>query len=64
MTGYARVTTVSYARGGADFVDTRASHLTTLEDLERTSLDFYTTLRSVAQQRRQAQIEKARQGKP
>ena len=64
MTGYARVTNLSYARGGADFVDTRASHLTTLEDLERTSLDFYTTLRSVAQQRRQAQIEKARQGNP
>lgn len=64
VAGGARLTSLSYARGGADFVDTRASHLKTLEELERTSLDFYTTLRSVAQQRRQSDIEKAKRGGP
>lgn len=63
-TGYARVTYASYGRSSADFVDTRATHLNTLEELERTSLDFYTTLRSVMQQRRQAEIEKAKRGNP
>ncbi len=64
ITGYGRVTTLSYARGGADFIDTRVTHLNSLDEIERTSLDFYATLRSVAQQRRQAEIEKAKRGSP
>jgi phospholipid-binding lipoprotein MlaA len=38
-------------------VDTRESLIEPLDDLRRTSLDPYSTLRSVYRQRRQAEIE-------
>lgn len=45
-----------YARAGTQVVHTRAELLGRLEELERTSVDYYTTLRSVYRQRRQSEI--------
>ena len=42
----------TYARGGTRAVDQRARNTDALEDLERTSLDFYATVRSLYRQRR------------
>jgi phospholipid-binding lipoprotein MlaA len=44
------------ATGGANFVDVRAQHLHDLDELERNSLDYYATLRSVYRQHRDAEI--------
>ena len=48
-----------YARGVANGVDDRADHLTTLDDLEKNSMDFYATLRSVYRQHREFEIAQA-----
>jgi phospholipid-binding lipoprotein MlaA len=40
------------ARGAADGVDKRAAVLEALDQIERTSLDFYATIRSLYRQRR------------
>lgn len=45
-----------WARAGADAVHTRSELLDQLEELERTSIDYYTTVRSVYRQRRQSEI--------
>lgn len=45
-----------YARAGTEVVHTRASLIEQLEELERTSIDYYTTVRSVYRQRRQSEI--------
>ena len=45
-----------YGRGGATVVDTREGLIEPLDDLERSSLDSYSTLRSVYRQRRAAEI--------
>jgi phospholipid-binding lipoprotein MlaA len=45
-----------YARTATDVVHTRSELLGQLEELERTSIDYYTTLRSVYRQRRQNAI--------
>ncbi len=42
----------TYARGGTRAVDVRARNADALEDLERTSLDFYAAIRSLYRQRR------------
>lgn len=45
-----------YARGATRAVDERARNYDTLEDLERSSLDFYATIRSLYRQRRADEI--------
>ncbi len=45
-----------YIRAGTDIVDRRASLLGVIEELERTSIDYYTTVRSAYRQRRQQAI--------
>ena len=42
----------TYVRAGVEGIDTRTNYLDTLDSLERTSLDFYSTLRSVTRQHR------------
>ncbi len=46
-----------WSRTGMTVVDTRENLLDTLDDVQRTSLDPYATLRSAYRQRRQADIE-------
>lgn len=45
-----------YARTGVDAVDFRALHYDTIEDLEKSSLDFYASVRSLYRQRRTDEI--------
>ena len=59
--GGAPATYASIGTGGANVVDTRSQHLHDLDELERNSLDYYATLRSVYRQHRQAEIDAARQ---
>jgi phospholipid-binding lipoprotein MlaA len=49
-------TTVTIVRGGMDALDARAQNLDTLDSIERTSVDFYATTRSLYRQHRNAQI--------
>jgi phospholipid-binding lipoprotein MlaA len=53
---------VTTANAGAGAVDGRASVLAASDDLEKHSLDYYATLRSVAAQRRAALVEDGRAG--
>jgi phospholipid-binding lipoprotein MlaA len=59
--GGAPATYAGVATGSANVVDTRAQHLHDLEELERNSLDYYATLRSVYRQHRDAEIVAAKQ---
>ena len=59
--GGAPATAASAATGGANLVDIRAQHLHDLDELERNSLDYYATLRSVSRQHREAEISAAKQ---
>jgi phospholipid-binding lipoprotein MlaA len=43
-------------RSGLNLVDERSQNLETLDQIERTSLDFYATMRSLYRQHRQAEI--------
>ncbi|HEX3523987.1 MAG TPA: VacJ family lipoprotein, partial [Stellaceae bacterium] len=54
--GGAPATYASVGTGSANVVDTRAQHLHDLDELERNSLDYYATLRSVYRQHRDAEI--------
>jgi phospholipid-binding lipoprotein MlaA len=56
----ARVPTANYARFGATTIDWRERNLETIDQLRETSLDFYAVVRSLAQQRRAAAVERAR----
>lgn len=47
---------IPYARGLVSGIDTRSRYIETLADIERTSLDFYATIRSLYRQRRAALI--------
>lgn len=47
---------IPFVRGGVDGIDQRARYLDTLADIERTSLDYYATIRSLYRQRRAALI--------
>jgi phospholipid-binding lipoprotein MlaA len=47
-----------YAQAGVEALDTRTNYLDTLDSLERTSLDFYSTLRSITRQHRNDEIKK------
>jgi phospholipid-binding lipoprotein MlaA len=58
--GGAPATYAGAATGGANVVDTRAQHLHDLDELERNSLDYYATLRSVYRQHREAEISAAK----
>lgn len=51
---------VNYARFGIGLVDFRAKHIEDLDELKRSSLDFYATMRSLYWQSRNADIEAAR----
>ena len=59
--GGAPATYAGVATGGANLVDARAQHLQDLDALERNSLDYYATLRSVSRQHREAEISAAKQ---
>jgi phospholipid-binding lipoprotein MlaA len=59
--GGAPATAAGAATTGANMVDTRAQHLHDLDELERNSLDYYATLRSVYRQHRDAEISAAKQ---
>jgi phospholipid-binding lipoprotein MlaA len=59
--GGAPATYAGVATGGANVVDTRVQHLQDLDELERNSLDYYATLRSVYRQHRDAEIAKAKE---
>jgi phospholipid-binding lipoprotein MlaA len=59
--GGAPATYAGVATGGANVVDTRVQHLQGLDELERNSLDYYATLRSVYRQHREAEISKAKE---
>lgn len=50
------VTTASFGRTGASGVTQRAEAIEPLDNLESTSIDFYAQLRSIVQQRREAQL--------
>jgi phospholipid-binding lipoprotein MlaA len=63
MSGSA-VTIASVGRSGTQGVDERARNIDTLDDLQRSSLDFYATLRSVYRQHRNGMIEDAKSGNP
>src|SRR4029077_10011345 len=59
--GVAPATIAGATPGGANFVDKRAEHLHDLDELERNSLDYYATLRSVYRQHREAEITTTKQ---
>ncbi|HEX3883863.1 MAG TPA: VacJ family lipoprotein [Stellaceae bacterium] len=46
----------TFARAGTQGVDERSRNIETLADIERTSLDYYATIRSLYRQRRAAEI--------
>ena len=59
--GGAPATYAGVATGSANLVDARAQHLHDLDELERNSLDYYSALRSVYRQHREAEISAAKQ---
>jgi phospholipid-binding lipoprotein MlaA len=56
-------TYASVAAGGAGAIDVRSQHLKDFDDLERNSLDYYSELRSVYRQHREAEIAAAKAAK-
>jgi phospholipid-binding lipoprotein MlaA len=53
-------TSVAFARLGLTVLDRRSAHLADLDEIERNSLDYYATLRSLYRQRRADLIDEAR----
>jgi phospholipid-binding lipoprotein MlaA len=53
-----------FTRGATQGIDERGRNIDALDDLERNSLDFYATLRSVYRQHRNGMIEDAKGGDP
>ena len=53
--------TLGYTRAGMGVLDLRARNVTTLDEIERTSVDYYATQRSLYHQYRNSEI---RNGKP
>ena len=47
----------SYGRGGLSGLDKREANLDTLDDIERTSVDFYSAVRSLYRQHRESEIK-------
>lgn len=56
VAGNYHVIYASVARGATQGIDERARNIETLADIERTSLDYYATIRSLYRQRRAAEI--------
>lgn len=54
----------SFARGIVSGIDERSRNIESLAEIERTSLDFYATIRSLARQRRAAQIRHQKEDVP
>ncbi|HEV2188307.1 MAG TPA: VacJ family lipoprotein [Stellaceae bacterium] len=54
----------SFARGMTSGIDERSRNIESLNEIERTSLDFYATIRSLARQRRAAQIRHQKDDTP
>ena len=52
----ADIAAFGYARGGASAIDQREAVLDTLDEVERSALDYYAALRSLYQQNRAAEI--------
>ena len=48
---------IPFVRGGVAGIDQRSRYIETLADIERTSLDYYATIRSLYRQRRAALIQ-------
>jgi phospholipid-binding lipoprotein MlaA len=55
---------IPYVRGGVSGIDQRSRYIETLADIERTSLDYYATIRSLYRQRRAALIRGERENLP
>lgn len=55
---------ISFTRGAASGIDERSRNIESLAEIERTSLDYYATIRSLARQRRAAQIRHQREDMP
>ncbi|MBV9553330.1 MAG: VacJ family lipoprotein [Alphaproteobacteria bacterium] len=54
----------SFARGLTSGIDERSRNIESLAEIERTSLDYYATIRSLARQRRAAQIRHQKEDVP
>jgi phospholipid-binding lipoprotein MlaA len=54
----------SLARGATSGIDERSRNIESLAEIERTSLDYYATIRSLARQRRAAQIRHQKEDGP
>jgi phospholipid-binding lipoprotein MlaA len=54
----------AFARGVVSGVDERSRNIESLAEIERTSLDYYATIRSLARQRRAAQIRHQKEDVP
>lgn len=63
-TSSSNVRWVSTTRSAIRGIDARGRHLDTLDQLERTSIDYYATLRSLYSQRRESQILNGRATDP
>jgi phospholipid-binding lipoprotein MlaA len=55
---------IPFVRGGVSGIDQRSRYIDTLADIERTSLDYYATIRSLYSQRRAALIRGQRENLP
>jgi phospholipid-binding lipoprotein MlaA len=55
---------IPFVRGGVSGIDQRSRYIETLSDIERTSLDYYATIRSLYRQRRAALIRGQRENLP
>ena len=55
---------IPFVRGGVSGIDQRSRYIETLADIERTSLDYYATIRSLYRQRRAALIRGQRENLP
>ena len=55
---------IPFVRGGVSGIDQRSRYIETLSDIERTSLDYYATIRSLYRQRRAALIRGQREDLP
>lgn len=58
------IQTIQMASMGVGALDQRAAMLKTTDELEKTSFDYYATLRSMQAQRRAAFVEEGRAGEP
>src|SRR5215467_5655906 len=55
---------IPFVRGGVSGIDQRSRYIETLADIERTSLDYYATIRSLYRQRRAALIRREEENLP